>query len=327
MYTFILRRLFYMVPTIILVSIVGFIIINLPPGDYLTYRIQELERQGFTGAQEQISHLRERYGLDLPLYQRYFKWAIGFLQGDMGESFAYSKPVTQLIGQRLALTMVLSFSTLIFTWLVAIPIGIYSATHQYSILDHIFTFFGFLGLSIPNFLFALVLLVGGLMLFGDAPTGLFSAQYQDAPWSMGKVVDLFKNLWVPVVVIGTAGTAGLIRIMRGNLLDILGQEFIQTARAKGLRETVVIYKHAVRNALHPLVMQLGMTMPRIISGAAITGIVLGLPTTGPLYLEALQNQDMYLAGSFLILLTVLLLIGNFFADIILAMLDPRIRYD
>ena len=316
-----------MVPTIILVSIVGFIIINLPPGDYLTYRIQELERQGFTGAQEQISHLRERYGLDLPLYQRYFKWAIGFLQGDMGESFAYSKPVTQLIGQRLALTMVLSFSTLIFTWLVAIPIGIYSATHQYSILDHIFTFFGFLGLSIPNFLFALVLLVGGLMLFGDAPTGLFSAQYQDAPWSMGKVVDLFKNLWVPVVVIGTAGTAGLIRIMRGNLLDILGQEFIQTARAKGLRETVVIYKHAVRNALHPLVMQLGMTMPRIISGAAITGIVLGLPTTGPLYLEALQNQDMYLAGSFLILLTVLLLIGNFFADIILAMLDPRIRYD
>lgn len=327
LYSYFVRRVFFMIPTLIIISVIGFIIIELPPGDFLTYRIQELQSQGHMGAKEQLQNLEERYGLNLPLYRRYLLWLGNFVQGDFGDSFAYNKPVSELIGGRLALTLVLSFTTLIFTWVIALPIGIYSATHQYSIMDHIFTFLGFLGLSVPNFLFALVLLVGGLQLFGEAPSGLFSRAYQDAPWTVYKVFDLFKNIWVPVIVIGTAGTAGLMRIMRGNLLDILEQQFVQTARAKGLKENVVIYKHAVRNALHPLIMHLGMILPTIISGAAITAIVLGLPTTGPLYLEALQQQDMYLAGSFLMFLTILLLIGNLVADVLLAFVDPRVRYE
>lgn len=327
MLTLIIQRLFYMIPTLIIISIIGFIIINLPAGDYLTVRIQQLEAQGSTGARQQIMHLRERYGLDQPIYKQYFNWITNFIKGDFGRSFAYNKPVSELIGDRLLLTLILSFTTLLFTWAVAIPIGIYSAVNQYSAKDHIVTIIGFIGLSIPNFLFALFLLVAGLQIFGRVPAGLFSPEYEDVGWNLGKVINLFTNIWVPVIVIGTAGTAGLIRIMRGNLLDIVRQQYIQTARAKGLQENIVIYKHAVRNALAPLVMQLGMTLPQIISGAAITSIVLGLPTTGPLYLEALQNQDMYLAGSFLIFLTFLLVIGNLMADILLAWVDPRVRYD
>lgn len=325
--SYIIRRCLYMVPTILIISVISFVIITLPPGDYLTYKIQQLEAQGNTGAREMVANLRQRYGLDQPLYIQYLKWITNFVQGDFGESFAYNKPVRELIGERLGLTVVLSISTLLFTWVVALPIGIFSATHQYSAADYILGFIGFIGLSIPSFLFALIFLVVGLELFGEVPTGLFSPAFEDAPWSFGKVADLMSHLWIPVIIVGTSGTAGLIRIMRGNLLDILGQQFIQTARAKGLRETVVIYKHAVRNALHPLIMSLGMSLPGIISGAAITSIVLGLPTTGPLYLEALQQQDMYLAGSFLLLLTILLVIGNLLADILLALVDPRIRYE
>lgn len=327
MYTFIVRRTLSIIPTLIFISIISFIIIDLPPGDYLTYKIMELEIAGHEGAREEMQHLRARYGLDLPLYQRYLNWAFHFIQGDFGHSFEYNVPVRQLIGQRIGLTLVLSISTLIFTWVVAIPIGIYCATHKYSLGDYIATFFGFLGLSIPNFLFALVLLVAGLEFFGRAPLGLFSPAYEDAAWSLGKVWDLFKNLWVPVIVIGSSGTAILIRIMRGNLLDTLNQQYVQTARSKGLSENIVIYKHAVRNAIHPLVMHLGMIMPAIISGEAITSIVLGLPTIGPLYIQALQNQDMYLAGTFLVFMTIMLLMGNLLADILLALVDPRIRYD
>lgn len=327
MTSYLIRRIIQLIPTIFLISLISFVIINLPPGDYLTSYIAELEAQGHTGAREQVKTLEQRYRLDQPIYSQYFGWITNFVRGDFGESFAHMRPVRSLIGQRFLLTIILAFSTLIFTWMVAIPAGIYSATHQYSLGDHIVTIIGFLGLSIPNFLLALVLMLISVTHFGTAPGGLFSSAYEEAPWSIWKIIDLFKHLWVPVIVVGTAGTAGLIRIMRSNLLDILNQQFIATARSKGLKEAVVIYKHAVRNALHPLVMQLGMSMPQIISGAAITAIVLNLPTIGPMFLNSLLDQDMYLAGTILMLMAVFLVIGNIFADILLAWLDPRIRYE
>ena len=327
MTTYLIRRIIQLVPTLILISIISFVIINLPPGDYMTTYIAELESQGHTGAREQVMMLEQRYGLDRPIYSQYWMWITNFVQGDFGESFAHMRPVRNLIGQRFLLTIILTMSTLVFTWMVAIPIGIYSATHQYRIGDHIVTVFGFLGLSIPNFLFALVVMLVMVTQFGTSPGGLFSPEYRDAPWSFWRVVDLFKHLWIPIIVVGTAGTAGLIRIMRSNLLDILNQQFVATARAKGLKESIVIYKHAVRNALHPLVMQLGMSMPQIISGAAITAIVLNLPTIGPLFLNSLMDQDMYLAGSILMLMSIFLVIGNLVADILLVLIDPRIKYD
>ena len=293
----------------------------------MTRHIAELQAMGVTGAEEEAAHLRKIYALDEPLYKRYFNWITDFGRGDFGISFEHSRPVKELIGERLVLTLVVSCITMLFTWLVALPLGIYSATHQYKMSDYVVTFFGFLGLSIPNFLFALILEVAGLEFFGRVPIGLFSREFEMAAWDMAKVIDLLKNIWVPVIIIGTAGTASLIRIMRANLLDILGQPYIQTARCKGLSEKVVVYKHAVRNALHPLVMQLGMAFPRIIAGEAITAMVLNLPTTGPLYLRALEKQDMYLAGSFLFFMTVMLLLGNLLADILLAVVDPRIQYD
>ena len=327
MTTYLIRRIIQLVPTLILISIISFVIINLPPGDYMTTYIAELESQGHTGAREQVMMLEQRYGLDRPIYSQYWMWITNFVRGDFGESFAHMRPVRNLIGQRFLLTIILTMSTLVFTWMVAIPIGIYSATHQYRIGDHIVTVFGFLGLSIPNFLFALVVMLVMVTQFGTSPGGLFSPEYRDAPWSFWRVVDLFKHLWIPIIVVGTAGTAGLIRIMRSNLLDILNQQFVATARAKGLKESIVIYKHAVRNALHPLVMQLGMSMPQIISGAAITAIVLNLPTIGPLFLNSLMDQDMYLAGSILMLMSIFLVIGNLLADLLLVLVDPRIKYD
>ncbi len=327
MTTYLIRRIIQLVPTLILISIISFVIINLPPGDYMTTYIAELESQGHTGAREQVMMLEQRYGLDRPIYSQYWMWITNFVRGDFGESFAHMRPVRNLIGQRFLLTIILTMSTLVFTWMVAIPIGIYSATHQYRIGDHIVTVFGFLGLSIPNFLFALVVMLVMVTQFGTSPGGLFSPEYRDAPWSFWRVVDLFKHLWIPIIVVGTAGTAGLIRIMRSNLLDILNQQFVATARAKGLKESIVIYKHAVRNALHPLVMQLGMSMPQIISGAAITAIVLNLPTIGPLFLNSLMDQDMYLAGSILMLMAIFLVIGNLLADVLLVLVDPRIKYD
>lgn len=327
MIAYIVRRVLAMIPTLFIISIITFIIIDLPPGDYLDRYIAELQAMGVTGAEQEVAHLRERYALDKPVLYRYFNWLFNIIRGDFGISFAHSRPVKELIGERLLLTIIISGITIIFTWVIAIPVGIYSATHQYKISDYVVTFFGFLGLSIPNFLLALILMVAGLELFGRAPVGLFSPEFELAHWSWAKVLDMLKNIWVPVIIVGLAGTASLIRIMRANLLDVLRQPYIQAARCKGLSERVVIYKHAVRNALHPLVMQLGLILPRIISGEAITSMVLNLPTTGPLYLQALQNEDMYLAGSFLFFITVLLLIGNLLSDILLALLDPRIQYD
>jgi len=327
MLQYIAQRVVSIIPTLILIAVVGFIIMELPPGDYLTWYIQQLESQGHSGAREQVMVLRARYALDRPAYWRFGNWVVHLVQGDFGYSFFYNRPVRDLIGERLAMTAVLAITSMIITWGIGITVGVYSATHQYSFGDHLFTGLAFLGLGIPNFLLALVFLLLGLKLFNSVPLGLFSTQFQDAPWSLAKLMDLFKHLWIPAGIVALSGTAGLIRVMRGNLLDTLNQAYVQVARAKGVSERVVVWKYAVRTAIHPLVMSLGMSLPGIVSGSEITGIVLNLPTTGPLYLQALRRQDMYLGGTMLILIAVMLVIGNLLADILLLWVDPRVRYD
>ena len=327
MVAYFVRRLLYVIPTMFLVSIVSFIIIELPPGDVTdTYQAQ-LAEQDSEKAPEIITGLKEQYGLDRPVHQRYFIWVWNLIRGDFGQSILYNQPVGSIIGSRLALTAIVALSTLAFTWLVGIPIGIYSAVHQYSLLDHIFTFFAFIGRSIPNFLLALLLMILGLSLFDVSVGGLFSNEYVGEPWSLAKLGDFLAHLWVPVVVVGTAGTASVARMMRGNLLDVLNMQYVQTARSKGLRERVVVYKHAVRNALQPLIMAFGMEFPNILSGATVTSIVLSLPTLGPVLLTALRGQDMYLAGTILFFQVLLLVIGNLFADLALALVDPRVSYE
>ena len=327
MMAFIGRRFVYMISTLVFVSIIGFFLINLPPGSYLDVYRAELMLQGTSTADQQIEALNQRYGLDKPIYVQYWKWISGFVRGDFGRSFQYNREVNELIWSRLGFTVVISLGSMIFSWIVAVPIGIYSATHKYSVMDNVFTFFSFIGLSVPGFLIALVLMVISSRVFGWSIGGLFSRGMENAPWSMAKIIDFLQHLWIPVIVVGMSGTAGLMRTMRGNLLDILNMQYVQTARAKGLTETKVVYKHAVRNALHPLIMSLGMSFPSIISGSTVVSIVLSLPTTGPLYFNALRSQDMFLAGSFLVFLSIMLVVGNFFADILLALVDPRIRYE
>lgn len=327
MLSFIVRRFIYMITTLVFISFIGFFIINLPPGSYIEVYQAQRQNMGTRTAEEELEALRRRYGLDQPIYVQYWKWVTGFVQGDFGRSFQYNREVKDLIWERLGFTAVIATATLIFTWLVAIPIGIYSATHQYKVGDNAATLVGMAGLSIPDFMLALVLMVVAQRYFGQSVGGLFSREYIDAPWSIARFIDMLKHLWVPVFVVGTAGTAGLMRIMRGNLLDVLNMQYVQAARARGLREPVVILKHAVRNAIHPLIMLLGLSMPAIISGSLVVSIVLGLPTTGPLYFNALRQQDMYLAGTFLMFLAAMLVVGNFLADLLLAMVDPRIRYE
>lgn len=321
------RRFLYMILTLVLVSVIGFIIINLPPGSYIEFYRARLQALGTMTADKQIEAIERRYGLNQPTYVQYWKWVSGFVRGDFGRSFEYNRDVSELIGRRLAYTAIIAFLSLMFTWIVAIPIGIYSATHQYSVGDHLVSILGFVGLSVPNFMLALVLMVAASKVFGMSTGGLFSREYVDVPWSWPKLVDLLKHIWLPIVVVGAGGTAGLIRIMRGNLLDVLNMQYVQAARARGLTERVVILKHAVRNAVHPLVMMLGMSLPSIISGATVVSIVLSLPTTGPLYFNALMQQDMFLAITFLMFLALMLVIGNFLADLLLAWIDPRIRYE
>lgn len=332
MSSYILRRLLHMIPTLILISIVSFVVIQAPPGDMLTSRLAELAEQGELGSESavaQIEALRERYGLNDPLYVQYFRWIgkIAF-QGNFGESFTYEMDVIHLLQERLGRTLILTLSTLVFTWIVAVPIGIYSATKPYSIGDYGFTFLGFVGLATPNFMLALVIMFFQITVFEtESVGGLMSPQYIGATWTWAKFIDMMAHIWVPVVVIGTGSTASIIRIMRGNLLDVLGQQHIQTGRAKGLKETKVILKYGVRIAINPLVSRLGLQLPNLVSGAVVTGIVLGLPTIGPVFLTALTSQDMFLAGAILLLLATFLLIGNLLADILLAWLDPRIRYE
>ncbi|MCY3657748.1 MAG: ABC transporter permease [Caldilineaceae bacterium] len=327
MLAFIARRLVYMISTLVLISFVGFLIINLPPGSYIDVFQAQRQLQGTHTAEAELEALKRRYGLDKPVPVQYWIWVRGFVRGDFGRSFEFNREVSELIWERLGFTVAIATGSLLFIWLVAIPIGIYTATHQYKLGDNVATIVGMAGLSIPDFMLALVLMVVIQRLFGFTVGGLFSREYVDAPWSLAKVIDLVKHLWVPIVVVGTSGTAGLMRIMRGNLLDILNMQYVQAARARGLREATVVVKHAVRNAIHPLIMLLGMSLPTIISGSLIVSIVLGLPTTGPLYFNALRQQDMYLAGTFLMFLAFMLVLGNFLADILLGLIDPRIRYE
>ena len=301
--------------------------IQLPPGDYLTSYIAALAESGETVDEEQIEALRMRYALDQPMYVQYFRWIAGMLQGDMGMSFEWNRPVTDLIGERILLTTIISIVTLLVTWGIAVPIGIYSAVKQYSIGDYAVTFIGFIGLATPNFLLALVCMYIGYAVFDVSAGGLFSAAYQNAPWSLAKLWDLFSHIWIPVLLIGTSGTAGMIRVMRGNLLDELRKQYVLTARAKGVHRVKLILKYPVRIALNPMISTIGWVLPSIVSGATITAVVLGLPTTGPLLLRALMNQDMYLAGSMVMMLSLLTVIGTLISDLLLLWLDPRIRYE
>jgi len=327
MLSYLIRRFLYMILILLLVSVVAFIIIQLPPGDYLTSYIIQLEEMGQKVDESQIVSLKKQYGLDLPIYLQYFKWMWKMLHGDLGKSFEWNKPVSELIGERLMLTVIISLFTLIFTYAVAIPIGIYSATHQYSLGDYTFTVIGFAGLATPNFLFALILMFMFYKYFGLSVGGLFSSQYQLAPWSAGKFIDMLKHLPIPIIVIGTAGTAGLIRVMRGCLLDELRKQYVITARAKGVAERALLFKYPVRVAINPIISTIGWTLPGIVSGETITAIVLSLPTTGPLLYRALMCQDMYLAGSTVMFLTFLTVIGTLISDLLLVWIDPRIRYE
>lgn len=328
MLLYILRRVFYMIPTLIVISIISFVIIQLPPGDYLTTYVAELVSQGETVNQATLDQLKERYGLGLPVYQQYLKW-IGniVLRGDFGQSFTWNRPVNELIWDRLFFTMLITFLTVMFVWIVSLPIGVYSAVRQYSLGDYLATFFGFLGLATPDFLLGLVLMYIALKYFGQSVGGLFSPEYQDAPWNLAKIRDFLNHLWIPIVILGTSGTAGLIRIMRANLLDELHKPYVTTARAKGVAESTLIWRYPVRVALNPFVSTIGWTLPSLVSGSIIVSVVLNLPTTGPLLLQALMQQDMYLAGSFILIVSALTVIGTLISDVLLAWLDPRIRFE
>jgi len=325
MLTYMAHRFLVMIPTLLAISALVFIIIQLPPGDYLTTYIAELQAQGEAVDQGKIEFLRQQYGLDKPYWEQYLLWLGGMLTGDFGYSFAYDLPVSEVVGDRLYLSFLLSFSTIIFTWIVAFPIGIYSATHQYSWGDHGLTFIGFLGLATPNFLLALVLLYLGKVWFGTSIGGLMDPQYLNEPMSLPKFLSVLEHLWVPVIVIGTSGTAGMIRRLRANLLDELQKQYVVTAKAKGLSPLKVLMKYPLRMALNPFIADIGNLLPQVVSGAAIVSLVLSLPTTGPMLIEALRAQDMYLAGSFLMFLATLTVVGVLVSDLALAALDPRIR--
>lgn len=325
MLAYLVRRVLYMIPTLLIVSFISFFIIVLPPGDYLDSMIVEMEAMGETVDQATVEFLRQEYGLGKPVYVQYWRWFSGILQGDLGYSFEYHRQVTDVILERMTLTVVLSIATIIFSTVVAWPIAIYSATHKYSLLDHTFTFIGFYGISTPNFLEALVIMWLLSDFFGMSAGGLFSPDFMDAPWSFARVKDLLAHLWVPVMIIGTGGTCGMIRVLRANLLDELGKPYVITARAKGLSETRLLLKYPLRIALNPFFNSVGWMLPDIISGSTIVAVVLSLPTVGPMLLRALQTQDMYFAGSFLFLQASLTVIGTLISDLALAWSDPRVR--
>ena len=325
MLTYVVRRVLIMFMTLLAVSALVFVIIQLPPGDYLTTYIAELESQGELVDPQKIEFLRQEYGLDKPMIEQYWVWVSGMVQGDLGYSFEYELPVNEVVGDRLLLSFVLNFSTIIFIWMISFPIGIYSATHQYSWGDHSLTFLGFLGLATPNFLLALILLYFANVTFGTSIGGLMAEEYLNKPWSWAKFMSVLEHMWVPVVVIGTSGTAGMIRRLRAILLDELQKQYVITGRAKGLPPVKLLLKYPLRMSLNPFVAEIGNILPQVVSGSVIVSTVMSLPTTGPMLLHALQSQDMYLAGSFLIFLAALTIVGMFISDLLLMVLDPRIR--
>lgn len=327
MLQFLIRRSISAVVTIFAISIMSFIIIQLPPGDFLTAYAANLSAMGERVPEEQLIAMRDAYGLGEPLYIQYIKWMRGVVQGDFGQSMEWGVPVSVLLWDRLGFTVLVGLSAILFVWVIAIPIGVFSATHKYSLLDYIVTFFGFLGLAVPDFLMALVLMWIGFSVFGQNVGGLFSPEYQNAPWSLEKVFDLIKHLIIPMLIVGTSGTAGLIRTMRANMLDEINQPYVETARAKGLSERRLTWKYPVRVALNPFVSTVGYALPGLVGGVIIVAVVLNLPTIGPLLLRALLSQDMFMAGAIVLIISVLTVIGTFISDVLLALLDPRIRLE
>jgi len=323
---FILYRVVGIVPFVLLVSVSVFILIKLPPGDFVSHYAASLAAAGETVDDAMLKQMRAHYGLDQSWVVQYLTWIGGVLRGDFGYSFKWQQPVVDLIGERIMLTLILSIATLLFTWAIALPIGVYSAVRRYSPGDYAFTMIGFVGLAIPSFLLGLVLMYVGVTVFHTDVGGLFSPEYLNAPWSWGRVVDLLKHLWIPMVILGAHGSASLIRIMRANLIDQLHQPYVDTARAKGLSEITLLIRYPIRIALNPFVSTLGWVLPNLVSGSVIISIVLNLPTAGPMLFDALLAQDQYLAGAFLLLLCSLTVIGTLISDILLALLDPRIRY-
>jgi peptide/nickel transport system permease protein len=326
MFGYILRRIGIMIPTLFVISIISFTVIQLPPGDFLTSYAATLRQQGDTVDEAELASLRERYGLGMPMHQQYFKWISGILlRGDWGQSLEWRQPVKELIWERMALTVVLSLAALFVSWFVAIPLGVYSATHQYSIPDYLVTLLSFIGVGTPGFVLALLIMWFAMSQFGMNVGGLFSEQFINAPWSWAKVVDMFQHLWIPILILALNSTAAGLRTTRANLLDELNKPYVETARAKGIREDKLIWKYPVRVALNPFFSTVGWELANLISGATLISLVLSLQTTGPLMLRALLSQDMYLAGSFLLLLSSLTVIGTLLSDILLAWVDPRIR--
>jgi peptide/nickel transport system permease protein len=327
MLAYLVRRLILAVLTIWAISVLSFVIIQLPPGDYITSYIAQMSASGGFISQEEADALREEYGLDKPVWVQYLRWMKQVVQGKFGMALEWSRPVSEVIGDRLWLTMVVSVAAIVLTWGLALPIGIYSAVRQYSAGDYVATLLGFIGLAVPSFMLALVVLYFGYTLFGASIGGLFSDQFAEAPWSLAKAWDLAKHLPVPALILGLAGTAQLIRIMRANLLDELRKPYVVTARARGLPELRVILKYPVRVALNPFASTVGYLLPYVVSGSIIVSLVLSLPTVGPLLLRSLVAQDMFLAGTIILLLGVMTVVGTFLSDLLLLWIDPRIRLE
>ena len=327
MIQYLVRRVGYMLITLLGISILAFVVIQLPPGDYLDIYIQQLRDRGIETDREELAGLENRYGLNQPVLVQYLKWMGNLITLDLGQSFATRQKVTDMLAERVPLTALITLLTTLFTFAMAIPIGIYSATHQYSLTDYSVTTVGFIGLATPNFLLALILMFLFSRWFGVTIGGLFSPEMVTAPFSLAKLWDLITHLPVPIVVVGTAGTAALVRIMRATMLDELRKQYVITARSKGVEERSLLFKYPVRIAVNPLVSTIGWLLPDIISGATVTAIVLSLPTTGPLLLTALLQQDMYLAGSIIVVLSLLTVIGTLISDLLLVLVDPRIRME
>ena len=328
MFRFILWRMVWMLPFLLAISFISFVLIQLPPGDYVTTYIATLAASNEIVDQNTAADLRSRFGLDQPMIVQYWKWITNIiLYGDFGLSFEWQQPVSELIWERMSLTLVLTFSTLLLTWGIALPIGVFSAVKKYSIGDYVVTFISFLGLAVPSFLLALVLMYFAAVEFGQSVGGLFSEQYQNAPWNFDKFIDFQQHLWIPVVILGVSGTASLIRVMRANMLDELNRPYVTTARAKGLSEFTLLVKYPMRLALNPFISTIAWLLPNLVSGSIIVAIVMSLPTAGPLLLQSLMSQDMYLAGAFILLICALTVVGSLISDILLALIDPRIRLE
>lgn len=328
MLIFIVKRLLWMVPFLLAISFLSFVLIQLPPGDYVTTYIATLAASNEVIDQNTAADLRNRFGLDQPMVVQYWKWISNIvLHGDFGLSFEWQQPVSDLIWERMALTLLLTLSALLLTWGIALPVGVFSAVKKYSIADYVVTGLSFIGLAVPSFLLALVLMYIAAVKFGQNVGGLFSEEYLTAPWSVAKTLDLLAHLWIPVVILAVSGTASLIRVMRANMLDELPKAYVTTARAKGLSEFALLVKYPLRLALNPFISTIAWLLPNLVSGSIIVAIVLSLPTAGPLLLQSLMSQDMYLAGAFILLICLLTVLGSLVSDILLALVDPRIRLE